>query len=77
VISFLVWPGFPDYSPDWVNHISLVGSAWGTLSAKIAGSLPRLGLCRLDHAWDYAVSTTLGSMRTPGLIVDDNVMRFK
>jgi hypothetical protein len=33
-----VWPGVPDYSPERVNHISLVGSAWETLSAKIAGS---------------------------------------
>ena len=77
MISFLVWPGFPDYSPEWVNHISLVGNARGTLSAKLAGSLPRFGLCLLDHVRGYADSTTLGSMRTPGLIVDDNVMRFK
>ena len=62
-VSLIVHPG-------GVNHISMVGSAWGTLSALGARLLPRWGCT------NYADSVTLGSMRTAGLMVDDNVMRF-
>ena len=77
MLSFLVWLGYPDYSPGRVNHISLVGIALATLSAKLAGLLPPFGVSQPSPRCGYADSTTAGSMRTPGLIVDDNVMRFK
>jgi hypothetical protein len=56
----------------------MVGSAWGTLSALGARLLPRWGCVywtATRRLFDF-YSTMLGSMRTAGLMVDDNVMRF-